>query len=209
MGIRTNVAALAGAVAVGMAGGALLAARQINGPQRPAMNYGLTPFEVGAEAESVTFTASDGIRLAGWWFDRDQSHGTQKGAATQQPPRHARRSRMSRATSPGTYVKYAWLSLLGYILSFAISFAVGEGLASALGRRYGNDAESGYPTWVIAVSAGVALFVFAIPGFVAWFFGRRAWRAGDARGRIPAWLGLGLAFGFVAMNVAALIMPNL
>lgn len=81
MRIRTNVAALAGAAAVGVVGGALLAARQINGPQRPAMNYGLTPFEVGVKAESVTFTASDGTHLAGWWFDRDTSAST-RGDAT-------------------------------------------------------------------------------------------------------------------------------
>lgn len=35
------------------------------------MSYTLTPFEVGLAdvSEAVTFTASDGIRLAGWWFD--------------------------------------------------------------------------------------------------------------------------------------------
>ena len=80
MGVRTNIAAIAGATAAGMAGGALLAARQISGPrQRPALAYTLTPFEVGAKAESVTFTASDGTRLAGWWFDRASRASTGDG----------------------------------------------------------------------------------------------------------------------------------
>lgn len=48
MGIRTSLAALAGAAVAGVGAGALLGARQISGPQaRPPMSYTLTPFEVG------------------------------------------------------------------------------------------------------------------------------------------------------------------
>lgn len=109
----------------------------------------------------------------------------------------------------GKYVKFAWLSLIGYVLSFALSFTVGEGLASMLGEGAGHPSGSGYPGWVIALSAAAALLVFAVPGFVAWWFGRKAVRAGDPRGRIPGWLGLGIAFGFAVMNVVALIAPRL
>lgn len=114
---------------------------------------------------------------------------------------------MNTAKTAGQYVKLAWLSLLGYVLSFAVSFAVGDGLASSLGERFGDPSASTYPLWVIAVSVITALILFAIPGFLAWHFGRKAVKAGDLRGRIPGWLGLGIAFGFAVMNVVALFAP--
>lgn len=58
------------------AAGALWGASQISGPRRPPLDYGFTPFEVGVPDEAVeelTFTASDGTRLAGWWLDRPGS----------------------------------------------------------------------------------------------------------------------------------------
>lgn len=62
--MTTTVAAL------GATAGALLAARQISGPQRPPFPYGFTPFELGVPFEDVTFTAEDGTPLAGWWLDQ-------------------------------------------------------------------------------------------------------------------------------------------
>ncbi|OYO22080.1 lysophospholipase [Enemella dayhoffiae] len=61
--------------ALGAAAGALAAARQISGPQRPELDYGFTPFEVGlAEAsEDVSFDAADRTRLAGWWLEHPGS----------------------------------------------------------------------------------------------------------------------------------------
>lgn len=69
----SRLAALASTGVTGLGAGAYLAARQISGPQRPALSYGFTPFEVGVDAEDVAFTASDGTRLAGWWLDRPGS----------------------------------------------------------------------------------------------------------------------------------------
>ncbi|WP_211336589.1 alpha/beta hydrolase [Luteococcus japonicus] len=57
----------------GLAVGALAAAHQISGPQRPDLAYAMSPFEVGAAAEDVTFRAADGTRLAGWWLERPGS----------------------------------------------------------------------------------------------------------------------------------------
>lgn len=73
--MRTTIglAALAASTALGVGAGAFIGARQISGPQRPASDYGFTPFEVGAPAEDVTFTAADGTRLSGWWLDRPES----------------------------------------------------------------------------------------------------------------------------------------
>lgn len=107
----------------------------------------------------------------------------------------------------GKYVKYAWLSLLGYVLSFALTFTVGESLATMFGYPPGGAEPA--PGWVIAASIIPALLVFAIPGIVAAYFGRKATRAGDRRGNVPAWLGLGIAAGFAAMNAAVLIIPAL
>lgn len=52
---------------------ALNSAHRISGPVRPPSPYTFTPFEVGADAEDVTFSARDGVRLAGWWLDRPDS----------------------------------------------------------------------------------------------------------------------------------------
>ncbi|WP_235750578.1 alpha/beta hydrolase [Nigerium massiliense] len=41
----------------------------ISGPKRPWPPYTFTPFEIGMDAEDVRFTSSDGVRLAGWWFE--------------------------------------------------------------------------------------------------------------------------------------------
>lgn len=66
-------AAAAGTVGVvaGVAGA--YAARTVSGPARDVFGYGFTPFEMGLDAQDVTFEASDGVRLAGWWLDRPGS----------------------------------------------------------------------------------------------------------------------------------------
>lgn len=66
-------AGLTGALAAGAGLGAGVAARWISGPQRPALDYRITPFELGLDFEQVAFEASDGTRLAGWWLDRPGS----------------------------------------------------------------------------------------------------------------------------------------
>lgn len=65
------VAAGAVGVAAGVAGA--FAARTISGPARPVLPYAFTPFELQIPYEDVTFTASDGSRIAGWWLDRPGS----------------------------------------------------------------------------------------------------------------------------------------
>ncbi|GAA1391474.1 alpha/beta hydrolase [Luteococcus peritonei] len=74
MGPAARLLALGATAAAGLAGGAWLGARHISGPQRPAFDYGFTPFEVGIDqAEEIGFRACDGTRLAGWWLDRPGS----------------------------------------------------------------------------------------------------------------------------------------
>lgn len=69
----TAIGTALAATAAGMGVGVMAAAGKISGPQRPALDYGFTPFEVGVEAEDVAFTAADGVRLSGWWLDRPGS----------------------------------------------------------------------------------------------------------------------------------------
>ncbi|WP_409484344.1 alpha/beta hydrolase [Arsenicicoccus dermatophilus] len=74
--VRRGMTALAGVVTAATVGaglGALAAARRISGPLRPTTDLGFSPFEVGVAAEDVTFHATDGTRLAGWWLDRPGS----------------------------------------------------------------------------------------------------------------------------------------
>lgn len=62
---------LAGGLAAGVGAGLVAAAAKISGPQRPALSYAMSPYEVGIEAQDVTFT-SDGLRISGWWLGHDE-----------------------------------------------------------------------------------------------------------------------------------------
>lgn len=73
-----------GAVAVGAAAVAGFTARTVNGAQRPNLPYTFTPFELGVPAETVSFTAADGVELAGWWL------GVPEPPASVTSPRHER-----------------------------------------------------------------------------------------------------------------------
>lgn len=103
---------------------------------------------------------------------------------------------------------WSWVSLLGFLLSFPAAFGVGEGLSSLFGYDVGV-ADKAPPVWVMFASTVPALIVFAIPGVLAWFFGRRAVRAGDRRGNIPAWIGVAIALLFVLINVLAAFVPGM
>jgi hypothetical protein len=103
---------------------------------------------------------------------------------------------------------WAWVCLLGYLVSFPAAFFVGEGLSSLFGYDAGTMTTQP-PVWVMLASTIPALVVFAIPGIGAWWFGRRAVREGDRRGHVPAWIGLAVALAFVAMNVLAAFVPGM
>lgn len=94
--------------------------------------------------------------------------------------------------------RWAWWSLLGFIPSFGLAFAVGEGLISLLGYPTGGSAEA--PWWAAIVASVPALVVFALPAVAAVHFGRRAMRLGDDRGRVPMVIAVAAAGTFVLMN---------
>lgn len=96
------------------------------------------------------------------------------------------------------HTRRAWWSLLGFVPSFALAFAVGEGLTSALGYPTGGQEQA--PWWAALVAVVPALVVFALPAVFAVHFGRRAVDLGDPRGRVPMVVAVVAASGFVLLN---------
>jgi hypothetical protein len=94
--------------------------------------------------------------------------------------------------------RWAWWSLLGFVPSFGLAFAVGEGLVSALGYPTGGSAQA--PWWAALTASIPALVVFALPAVSAVHFGRRAMRLGDGRARLPMVLAVAVAGAFVLTN---------
>lgn len=104
-------------------------------------------------------------------------------------------------------LRFAWLSLLLYPLSFAAAFLVGEGLAALMGYPTGG-AES--PPWFVPLLAGApALVIFVLPGLLSLKFGRRAARAGAESAMVPAILGIVVGLGFVGLNLLAFLVTGL
>lgn len=100
-----------------------------------------------------------------------------------------------------TSLHRAWWSLLGFVVSFPLAFAVGEGLASALGHPPGGDQPA--ELWVMVAAGVPALVVFALPAVATVLYGRRALRLGEPRGRYPAVLAIVVASGFVLLNLVS------
>ena len=98
----------------------------------------------------------------------------------------------------------AWWSLLLFPVSLVAAFVVGEGLLALLGH---SADETGTPPPGVVVAAGLpALAVFSLPAVLATYFGRRAVRAGRPSGRIPMWIGIGVAVLFVLQNLLAYVL---
>ncbi len=72
-GLAKKVGLLGLGAALGAAGVATYTARQLNAPRRPDAEFNFTPFELQVPSEDLAFQAADGVRLAGWWFDRPES----------------------------------------------------------------------------------------------------------------------------------------
>jgi hypothetical protein len=100
-----------------------------------------------------------------------------------------------------TSVRWAWWSLLGFVVTFFLAFGVGEGLASLLGHPPGGDQPA--ELWVMVAAGLPALLVFALPAVPAVLLGLRAVRLGDPRGRYPAAVALVVAGGFVLLNLVS------
>jgi hypothetical protein len=97
-----------------------------------------------------------------------------------------------------SFTRRAWWSLLGFAPSFALAFAVGEGIISALGYPSGGGEQA--PWWAATTAAIPALVVFVLPAVAATYFGRRATRLGDVNGRLPVVVGIVVAGAFLLLN---------
>ncbi|MGN6575143.1 MAG: hypothetical protein ACTHKG_05610 [Nocardioides sp.] len=99
------------------------------------------------------------------------------------------------------------MSLLLYPVSLVGAFAVGEGLASAMGYPAGGDESA---PWFVVLLAGVpALLVFVLPGLLALRYGRRAARSGARSALVPAVIGTLVGLAFVAVNVLAFFVSGI
>jgi hypothetical protein len=116
---------------------------------------------------------------------------------------------MAESRSPASRrdLSIAWLCLAGFLVSFPAAFGVGEGLSSLFGYDVGTQIAP--PVWVAVASTVPALIVFAVPGILAWVFGRRARREGDRRGSVPAWIGVSIASAFALTNALAAVVPGM
>jgi hypothetical protein len=86
-----------------------------------------------------------------------------------------------------------------------LAFIIGEGLISALGYPSGTEEQA--PWWAALIAVTPALITFVLPAVAAVYFGRRAIRLGDVRGRFPMIMALVVAAGFVLLNgTSALII---
>ena len=101
------------------------------------------------------------------------------------------------------YYRRAWWSLVLFLPCFVGAFVVGEGLIDLLG--YTSGGEETAPLWAILVATVPALLLFAVPGVLSLFFSRRAKRLGRPDAFVPALVGLGVAGGFIALNVFAYV----
>ena len=101
-------------------------------------------------------------------------------------------------------VRRAWIMLALYPVSFAAAFVVGEGLVSAFG--YSTADEASPPAWLILLAGVPALVVFAVPGLLSAYYGRRAVGQGEPRGKVPALIGLLIAVAFVGLNLLSYLI---
>ncbi|GAB3255552.1 hypothetical protein [Nocardioides dilutus] len=128
---------------------------------------------------------------------RPQSAGRQSAGR-----QSARRPRSAAATRSPADVAYRWayLSLLLFVVSFVAAFVVGEGLLSLVAE----DPEN--PVWWEVLAAAVpALVVFALPVLVVWAFARRAVRLGRPDARSAVLVAVLVALAFLASNLVGLL----
>lgn len=99
-----------------------------------------------------------------------------------------------------TWIRRAWVGVALVPVFFLVAFAVGEGMYALLGYKPENaDA----PVWAVAVVSALVVLVVLIPCVVAVHFGRRAVKAGDRRGMLPAVLAAVAGAGIVVLTIVS------
>ena len=110
-----------------------------------------------------------------------------------------------RITAGRLYLALSWLSLTGFAGRLYVVFGGETRYLTTGWEMYPQGRRSAWPFWSLLAGEIPALVVFAIPGTAAWVFGRLARKAGDRRGRIPAWIGVSLSAAFVLFAVLAVL----
>jgi fatty acid desaturase len=117
---------------------------------------------------------------------------------TESPPEHPAATPPDRPRAPKAVAR-AWIAIALIPVFFFIAMAVGEGLMSLLGYPSGGAA----PAWVTVVTDVAATVTVLLPCLAAVFFGRRAYKAGDRRGVLPAVLGTGAGLGWLILTIVS------
>ena len=116
-----------------------------------------------------------------------------------------------RAPAPGVFhpnfTRWAWISLACTILTLPAGIIAGSLLIDRLG--YDPNNLEALPTGVALLAGSVTMLIILIPPLIAFVLGRRAVRAGDARGQLPMLLGGIGAAAFVAINMVPFIVGKL
>lgn len=117
---------------------------------------------------------------------------------TESPPERPAMTPPGRPRPSGA-VAWAWVAIALIPVFFFIAIGVGEGLTSLLGYQAGGDA----PAWVTLVADLAATVTVLLPCLAAVFFGRRAHKAGDRGGLLPAVLGTGAGLGWLVLTIVS------
>ena len=95
--------------------------------------------------------------------------------------------------------RLAWWSLLLFIPSFMLSFAMREITPALLG--YPGEAVNQAPTWVIVAAIATSIAAFALPLIVTTRFSRAASRLGATATRWPVIVGWVIVAGLGGLNL--------
>ena len=117
---------------------------------------------------------------------------------TERPAEHPAAAPPDQPRAPGT-VAGAWIAIGLIPVFFFIAMGVGEGLMSLLGYPAGGAA----PAWVTVVTDLAATVTVLLPCLAAVFFGRRASKAGDRWGLLPAVLGTCAGLGWLILAIVS------
>jgi hypothetical protein len=101
----------------------------------------------------------------------------------------------------GSWLVYAWVSVVLIHICAFLSFAAGYGVYGVLGYVDGR----GSPIWADVVVLIVAIVIVALPCAAAVVYGRRALAAGDRAGRVPMILGVLTGAAFVLLSAISVI----
>ncbi|ABK04830.1 hypothetical protein Arth_3455 [Arthrobacter sp. FB24] len=108
----------------------------------------------------------------------------------------------SASSRPGLRpLRWAWIAVAAIPVAFVAGMLIGEGLLTL----QGYTGEDSVPPGVVALAAGPALLLILAPELAAAVLGFRARGRGEARGLIPAVIGIVAAAFSIITNTLPLL----